>query len=128
MKRGQILWKWAEGQVDPLSEHFELYYGDIESEKSRCPVALVGPPKDNIFSVTWMADIRNPEEIPMIDAARKELDFYLLEVGDPDPWVYAGYHCNTAANVYSKIHWVYSPGDKPKDQRYALYRHRKCRR
>jgi len=128
MKKGQILWKWVEGQVDQLSEHIELYHGDIESEELWRPVALVGPPKDYTFSVTWIADIGNPEEIPMIEAARKELDFYLLEVGGPDPWVYAGYHCNTAANLYSKIHWVYSLGDKPKGQRYASYRRRKRRR
>ena len=115
MKKEQILWKWVEGQVDPWSEHIELHYGDAATleHESWCPVALIGKPKNNIFPVTWIADIENPEEIPMIDAARKELDFYLLEVGGPDPWAYACYHCTTCANMYSQIHWSYFPSGSP---------------
>ncbi len=111
MKKEQIRWKWVEGRVDLLLEHIELSYGDATASEHESwrPVALVGAPKGNVFPVAWIADIKNPEEIPMIDAARKELDFYLLEVGGPDPWAYACYHCTTGANMYSRIHWSYFP-------------------
>jgi hypothetical protein len=111
MKEGQIRWKWVEERVDPLSEHIELRYGDAvtSGHESWCPVALVGTPKGNTFHVTWIADIGNPEKAAMIAAARKELDFYLLEVGGLDPWAYACYHCTTGANMYSRIHWSYFP-------------------
>ena len=33
-----------------------------------------------------------------------------------DPWSYAIYHCGTAANIYSPVHWSYFPG-------FALPRH-----
>jgi hypothetical protein len=43
---------------------------------------------------------------------RSELDFYLVEHPKefPDtghPWEYAIYHCGTASNVYSSVHWSY---------------------
>ena len=55
-----------------------------------------------------------PSHEQMINAARRELDFYLVEhpkefPGTGDPWGYAIYHCNTAANMYSKVHWSYFP-------------------
>lgn len=125
MNKKQNIWKWVEGPVDRLSEHIELYYADINSEESGRLIALLGPPKDYTFSVTWIAKNTNPDEVPMIEATRRELDFYLLEVGGPDPWAYACYHCTTTANFYSNVHWVYVPGEKPKDQKHGLHRHKK---
>jgi hypothetical protein len=59
----------------------------------------------------------------IIDAAREELDFYLVEhpkgfPGTGHPWGYAIYHCNTAANMYSNVHWSYFPNGN-REQRYA---------
>jgi hypothetical protein len=55
----------------------------------------------------------SPEETKMIDAVKKELDFYLIEWGERspfrDPWGYAIYHCVTSANIYSHVHWSYFP-------------------
>lgn len=118
MKKKQIIWKWAEGKVDPSSEHIELYYGEPGSKPGSWRwVAMVGKPRGGTFPVTWTADNTNPEEAEMIAAASKDLDFYLLEVGGPDPWVYAIYHCGTASNMYSRIHWSHCPdgrsGDRP---------------
>lgn len=42
-----------------------------------------------------------------IDDVRRELDFYLVSKGEPDPWVYAQYHCGTASNVYFNVHWSF---------------------
>jgi hypothetical protein len=42
-------------------------------------------------------------------AVRQELDFYLVQLEEPDPWRYAIYHCTTAANIYSSVHWGYFP-------------------
>jgi hypothetical protein len=43
----------------------------------------------------------------LIARAREELDFYLVEKNEADPWAYAVYHCNTGTNLYSLIHWSY---------------------
>ena len=100
-------WKWAEGFVDPSAEHIELYYGDSKSSpRSWRRIAMVGKPECGTFPVTWIANANDTEEAIMIETARKDLDFYLLDAGGPDPWVYAKYHCSTAANMYSLIHWV----------------------
>lgn len=31
MKRKSVIWKWAEGEIDPLTEHIELRYGDAKA-------------------------------------------------------------------------------------------------
>ena len=74
MKKDLIPWRWVEGQVDPLSEHIELSYGDaVKSDyASWRPVVLVGRPKDNTFPVTWIATPETPDELSMIAAAREE--------------------------------------------------------
>jgi hypothetical protein len=101
--------KWTIGYVDPTKEHIELRYGDAHSSpyESWRPVALIGKPKNCNFPVTWLMERDNAENTAMLDEARKELDFYLIEVGGPDPWGYAMYHCNTSANMYSMVHWSY---------------------
>ena len=43
-------------------------------------------------------------------AVRRELDFYLVELGEKDPFAYARYHCGTAANLYSRVHWSFHEG------------------
>lgn len=50
------------------------------------------------------------------DEAIVEIRFYLLEKGEADPWAYAVYHCSTAANVYSRIHWAHYPAGYVTDQ------------
>lgn len=46
---------------------------------------------------------------------RKEIKYYLVELGEPDPWAYSIYHCGTMANVYSKVHWSYIPNPADPD-------------
>ncbi len=58
-----------------------------------------------------MVTIRYP--LPLSADRKTELNFYLVEKGEPDPWAYAKYHCTTASNLYSSVHWSYYPeGDK----------------
>jgi len=48
----------------------------------------------------------------MVEEVRRELNFFLKEIaqeGNVDPWHYAKYHCSTASNIYSNIHWSYFP-------------------
>jgi hypothetical protein len=107
----KAIWKSMEGNVDASSEHLELRYGDAATAdyESWRPVALIGKPEGNSFPVTWLLNPETPEEHEMIKDARGELDFYLVKLGYDDPWAYACYHCRTASNVYSSVHWSYFP-------------------
>lgn len=107
-------WSWREGDVDVEEEHIELRYGDAgESDFEQwVPIALIGKPTNRVFPVRRLMSPDNPSHEQMINAARKDLDFYLLEKGEANPWEYAIYHCNTAANMYSKVHWSYFPNRK----------------
>jgi hypothetical protein len=99
-------WEWKDGRVDPSATHMRLVYGD-----ARLPVALVAKPVGHTFVVEFLQipelDQNEYERIKL--AVTEELTYYLVELGEKDPWAYARYHCSTASNVYSDVHWGYFP-------------------
>ena len=110
-RKGAANWSWREGVVDAREEHFELRFGDPSESayEQWIPIVVIGKPTNHVFLVLWLISPDNPSHEQMIAAARKELDFYLVEKGEVNPWGYAKYHCNTAANMYSSVHWSYFP-------------------
>lgn len=111
MKLHRIDWAWQEGSVNQAVEHFELRYGSVHeaSWNEWLPVVLVGPPTKHIFVVQFLIAAKDSQQQKIIQQVRNELDFYLVNLGERNPWVYAKYHCNTAANVYSHVHWSCFP-------------------
>jgi hypothetical protein len=107
------LYKWITGKVSESEEHIKISFGTFQnSDRDQfISVARVGKPKERIFEVEFLTKSDTPDETKMIDAIKKELDFYLIEWGEGsvfgDPWSYAIYHCNTSANIYSHVHWSY---------------------
>lgn len=70
------------------------------------PVALVAPAEVGGYAVQFLLDpARGGDEAEAVREAHRELDFYLGELNEPDPWAYAIYHCGTTSNLYSSIHW-----------------------
>ena len=107
MRKKQQSWRWAVGAVDRGGPHLELRYGEADKlpYESWTPVAVIGRPVRGCFPVQWLVDPTAPEHAEMVASARRELDYYLVELGEKDPWAYARYHCTTGANMYSSIHW-----------------------
>ncbi len=103
-------WEWKEGKVDRSAPHMKLFYGDWG--ESALPVALVAEPVGQSFAVEFLQvpELAQGEYEPLKQAVIKELTFYLVDKGEKDPWQYAIYHCGTASNIYSKVHWGYFPG------------------
>jgi hypothetical protein len=99
---------WHDGHVDRDQEHIEIRYGDASHKQYEelQPIALIGKARRRVFPVRWLVD--NFQD-PMVSEVRRELDFYLVDKREPDPWGYAIYHCGTSANMYSKVHWSYYP-------------------
>ncbi len=113
---GLTNWSWREGIVDVQGEHIELRYGDAAkgAYEQWLPISLIGKPTNHVFPVLWVMSPDDPSRERMIGAARKELDFYLVEhlkefPHTGHPWEYAIYHCNTGANMYSSVRWSYFP-------------------
>ena len=104
-------WKWITGSVNDSDEHIEIRFGNIEhSEWDQWkPIACVSAPKDRTFAVKFLIAAEMPSDIEMINAVKEELDFYLIDKGGDNPWAYALYHCGTAANAYSMVHWSFFP-------------------
>ncbi len=104
--------RWSEGLVDRTREHFELRWGSSEEGDwtSWVPVALVGRTSRREFVVQFL---RSDDRVLLgnaVEEVRRDLDLYLVDKGEADPWAYAQYHCGTSANVYSRVHWSFSGG------------------
>jgi hypothetical protein len=80
--------------------------------RTALPVALVAKPVQGTFIVEFLQirEVNESEYQRMKLAVTKELTFYLVEKGEKDPWQYAIYHCGTASNIYSDVHWGYFSG------------------
>ncbi|MGI8772073.1 MAG: hypothetical protein ACR2JE_11625 [Acidobacteriaceae bacterium] len=105
---GTEIYRWQEGPVDHSKEHFELRFGsaDRNSWNEWIPVAVIAPPDAGAVSVQFLIE-PNDSNANIITKVKKEINFYLLELGDPDPWKYAQYHCGTISNAYSDVHWSF---------------------
>ncbi|MBI4333278.1 MAG: tetratricopeptide repeat protein [Chloroflexi bacterium] len=101
--------EWHEGSVDAEKEHIRLFWKENTS-----PLALVAPAGKGSFVVQFLPVPQSlaGEKDAAVRGVRKELDFYLVGKGEKDPWAYARYHCGTAANLYSDVHWGRFPGKK----------------
>ena len=116
-RKSKPVWKWTTGVVDTNEDHIKLWYGDPPHQDSKgvqydhTPVALVarGPGKSFIVQFLLSARSSDKRAAKILQTVRWELDYYLLDVGGPKPWAYAQYHCYTAANMYSKVHWGWFP-------------------
>jgi len=84
-----------------VGEHLELRHPDDPSRIA----ALVGPPRERSFPVRLLS-----EDPGILEGIRRDLELYLLELGGPDPWAYAVYHCETSGNAYSPIRWAHVTG------------------
>jgi hypothetical protein len=109
LQKNSIKWSWIEGEVDTTKEYMELRYGKSfeEEHKNWLTVAYIAPPKNNIFHVQFLVEASDKMKKHALDEAKRELNFYLIELDRLDPWEYAIYHCSTASNVYSNVHWTY---------------------
>ena len=99
------------GIVDKEHDYVELLYGDADKlgVSNLVPVAVVAPGQGDCFVVqfTLDADELSVELMGMLEEVQAELEYYLVNKHEADPWVYTVYHCGTSANCYSRVHWVY---------------------
>lgn len=115
-------WQWQPGAVDRQREHIEIRHGDAANSAydEWCPIAVIGKPKNHVFPVSWLVKPNGPDQRRMLADTRQELDFYLVEKEETDPWGYAQYHCNTGANLYSRVHWSYFPAGSRGERRSSM--------
>ena len=111
-------WHWHEGAVDRARAHLELRFGSSDDGGwgDWIPVAVVGPPTDRTFPVQFLVSPGDERENEAFAAVRGDLDYYLVELGKRDPWRYAVYHTQTAANLYSRVHWAWITPEPPVSQ------------
>ena len=121
-------WAWREGAVSTKQEHIQISYGEIGPPGTRTQlVAMVTPPVGNQFTVQFVLSPENPRYLEILNETKAEIDFYLVDKGEETPWRYAIYHCSTAANLYSLVHWSYYPfGGNPKKVLEKNMDHSEC--
>jgi len=99
---------WVEGSVNRAVQHFVISYGSgcmDEGDIPETPVALVGPPIGGRAIVEFLVDKSDLSTRESVDAVVGEIDFYLTELGDPNPWRYCLLHTGTLSNAFSRVHW-----------------------
>jgi hypothetical protein len=113
---------WVEGPVDAERPHLTVGHVDYPS-----PVALVGPEVDGAFVVRFLAprDASDPAVAKVVERVTRDIDYYLVELGEPDPWGYAIYHSGTLSNVYSSVRWSYVDAERMRRRREAPASERK---
>ena len=92
---------WAEGSVDKKTEHIEINY-----KENSDPVALIGKGDGTNFVVQFLITKEQPNN-ETLKVVSSELDCYLVDLEERDPWQYVKYHCTTSSNLYSNVHWHY---------------------
>jgi len=99
-------WNLIEGIVDLEDDHFK-----IRHNKSPSPVALVSKGEGKTFIVQFVIKRNNSDSTiqKIFDDVQRELNFCLIDKREKNPWGYAIYHCTTAANIYSEVHWGFYP-------------------
>lgn len=106
-------WSWQEGLVDQIQPHFNIYYvPDTEHEGPTFLIAVIAPPKNKVFRVQLFSE-HLPATFdpgPIIEEAKKELNFLIVEKQEKDPMKYLRYHCTTTSNIYSQFQWAYIDG------------------
>ena len=96
----------VEGAVSPDDEHMALSYGSFDTDKPPFPiVARVSPPRNGVITLELLVDDSTTRGKEIIADVRRKVHWLFVEKGEAEPWAYARYHCTTAANAYSNIHW-----------------------
>jgi len=95
-------YKITEGKVDTSKEHFLLYFSEVKFK----PYAKISKDRDGY--IVELTKIFKPYGLTM---AKKEINQYLIESQENNPWEYAKYRCRTISNVYAEIQWVYCEGE-----------------
>ena len=95
-------WRWQMAFVDATREHLELRYGSSDDGDwdDWILVARVGRPANRVFPVYFVLPDDDCENAEAREAVGRSLDYYLVELSEPDPWEYATYHTMTLANMY----------------------------
>jgi len=102
-------WNWQTGEVDTSTEHIKILYGDLNKvvPKDLVLAALLSAPEGYTFTVQFLIDEIDDKTKHIAKAVKCKLDYILLGLRKKDPWAYAIYHCSTASNIYSAVHWSY---------------------
>ena len=96
----------VEGAVSPDEEHMKLSYGSFDRDKPQFSiVARVSPPRKGVITLELLVDNSTTRGKEIIADVRRKVHWLFVEKGEANPWGYARYHCTTAANVYSDVHW-----------------------
>ena len=105
-------WRWIEGEVDPSEESIKIVYGSIQdtNRDQWVTVAYIAPPQDHTFKIYFLISASDSAMATFRQEVICEIDFYLIEKQEHDPWGYAKYHCGSTANMYSNCHWLYNTG------------------
>jgi protein-tyrosine-phosphatase len=104
--------RWVEGIVSNWSEHIRISFHEQDDDITFIPVARIAPGhgRTTIVQFVLNEDLSASKTEQILKDVKRQLNFFLSEKDEPDPWSYAMYHCTTAGMLYSTVWWGYYPG------------------
>ena len=108
----------VEGVVSPDDEQIVFSYGVLNTRQPPFGivfrpiplpiVAKVSAPCNGVLTLSLLVDDSTARGREIIADVRRKVQWLFVEKGEANPWVYAKYHCTTAANAYGNVHggWV----------------------
>ena len=101
---------WRLGKVSGDAGCLGVQYGVPAgaSQRDWIPIALVAPPVAGVADVEFLVERAHRGFANAVEAVEEELQFYLVEKGEPDPWDYLSrHHVGQLANEYGRVQWGY---------------------
>jgi hypothetical protein len=77
--------RWSEGVVDLGKEHIKLFVGPFGEQAQ--VIALLSSEGERSFTVQFVVNKASYAEA--LKDVTRELNFYLIEKGEDNPWAYA---------------------------------------
>lgn len=56
--------------------------------------------------------VGDPRNAEVVGDVKQEIQYYLFDLKEPNPWLYAKYHCGTMSNLYGNVHWPFFEAGK----------------
>jgi len=85
--------------------HFLIFYSEDMGCKDWFPVAVLSMANNTVDEMRLALLVHDIKYLNVVDMVKRELNFYLFKLNNPDPVDYLRYHCQTMSNIYSNIHF-----------------------
>ncbi len=92
-----------QGRILKRGEHLlaRVKEDGLWHDVARLAPAKADNPEEGTFVVQYLIVPHHLGDFELVRQVEESIRFYLIELAEPAPWAYLGYHATTTANFYS---------------------------